>query len=199
VTIPISHPLQPPAHQAAKRDRRVPIASILEHLFADVDANVYAVIDGANCPDLLDRLYDLRPEFTCLHSGDLAPDMAEVAPYLVRLILASPFTHWLVQDGWHRSWCIYLVSPTNLRTMRRHLRTLLMVYDPDGKPVYFRFYDPRVMRVYLPTCTAEEVAKVFGPIKVLLAEGEEPLVVVRFQQSANGADSALLILANPEL
>ena len=43
----------------------------------------------------------------------------------------------------------------------------------------FRFYDPRVMRMYLPTCTAEELAIVFGPVGAYLLEGQDPKALLR--------------------
>jgi hypothetical protein len=30
--------------------------------------------------------------------------------------------------------------------------------------MYFRFYDPRVLQAFLPTCTAEQLNGFFGPI-----------------------------------
>ena len=37
----------------------------------------------------------------------------------------------------------------------------------------FRFYDPRVLRVYLPTCTGDEAEEFFGPVPEILAESED--------------------------
>jgi hypothetical protein len=183
---------------------RVPLRAIKTHLFPDGDdpfaeEGVYAVVDGANCPDLLDKLYDPDSppaEFACLYSGDLGPDMAEVAPYLVKLDPSSPFTDWLVREGWGHAWCIYLACPFDLRTVRRHLRTFLMVYDPDGKPMYFRYYDPRVLRVYLPTCNAEETKLVFGPLRSFMMEDEERSVLLRFTPQGATPRQESVILFN---
>ncbi len=46
--------------------------------------------------------------------------------------------------------------------------------------LYFRYYDPRVMRVYLPTCNAQELAAMFGPIQFYVLEGEKPEEMLRF-------------------
>lgn len=127
--------------------------------------NVYALLDGAAVPDLLDQLYaDEPPEFVCLYSGELEPDLAECAPYLVRLIPESPFTEWLLDNSCENSWGIFATSAEDIGTMRRHFRKFLMVKDPNGNQVYFRFYDPRVLTVYLPTANAEELGTLFGPI-----------------------------------
>jgi hypothetical protein len=50
---------------------------------------------------------------------------------------------------------------------------LLTVKDEDDRLLYFRFYDPRVLRVFIPTCTPEESADLFGPISRFVVEGED--------------------------
>lgn len=171
------------------------------HLFPpqdDTAVYTYAVVDGANTPDLLDRLYDTRrPEFVCLHSGQLTPDRVEVAPYLVKLEARHPFTDWLLLQCWGRSRCVFAQSEAELPRLRRHFRSLLTVYDPDHRPVYFRWYDPRVLRTYLPTCNAEETTTVFGPVKAYLAEDAEPVVLLRFTpQGATPAQESLILNAH---
>lgn len=155
--------------------------AILGELFPDDDANVFAVLDGAAVGDLLTPLYEHQPEFECLYRGELKPDIAEVAPYLVRLEPESAFTQWVVEQGWGNNWGIFAAAIVDLPTLRRHLRRFLIVHDPDGKPLYFRYYDPRVLRVYLPTCTADELKTVFGPIERFVLADEDPSTVVRFR------------------
>ncbi len=135
--------------------------------------NTYAALDGAANPDLLDHLYaDPRPEFICLYRGELAPDIAEVAPYLVLLKLGHPFTDWLLTEGWGKHWGIFALAKTSLKALRTHFRRFLMVRDPEGKQVYFRFYDPRVLQAFLPTCNAEELGFLFGPVSCFWCEAE---------------------------
>ena len=70
--------------------------------------------------------------------------------------------------------------------MRRHFRTFLVVALPDERRVHFRWYDPRILRAYLPTCTGEEAAIVFGPTAQYLAEGEEPNLLLQFTRAEGG-------------
>jgi hypothetical protein len=63
-----------------------------------------------------------------------------------------------------KHWGIFLTSRADLRSLRNHFRRFLMVLDPDGRKLYFRYYDPRVLRVYLPTCNAEEREIVYGDV-----------------------------------
>lgn len=157
---------------------------ISQHLFADPHANTYAVLDGAQIPDLLPRLHEQRPDYECLYRGELAPDIAEVAPYLVQLEPDADFTRWLLEHGWGHNWGIYATSTSDLRQMRRHFRTFLIVHDEEGKPLYFRFYDPRVLRVYLPTCNAEELTKIFGSLISYLLEDEDDRTALKFRNES---------------
>src|SRR4051794_8102089 len=140
----------------------------------DEDATTFVVLDGASVPELLDQLYRLRPDYECLYRGELKPDMAEVAPYLVKLAPGAEFTEWVCENGWGNHWGIFVNTRASLRELHRHLRTLLIVHDSAGKPLYFRFYDPRVLRVFLPTCNAEELKQLFGPVDSFVMEAESP-------------------------
>lgn len=160
------------------------IGAVGERLFAAEEVNLFAVLDGASVPGLLDKLYALAPNFCCLYRGELAPDMAEVAPYLVQLEPGSEFTGWVIEQGWGNHWGIFAASPGDIRAMRRHFRTFLIVYDESARPLRFRYYDPRVLRAYLPTCNAKELATVFGPVTAYLLEDADPMTLLRFQAAA---------------
>jgi len=152
----------------------------------DKGAQVFAVLDGASVPDLRMTLYRHQPEHFCLYRGELAPDMAEVAPYLVRLEPESEFTNWVIDRGWGQHWGIFAISDADIRALRRHFRGFLTVHDSNAKPLLFRYYDPRVLRVYVPTCNAEELATVFGPVMHYILEDENPNMALRFR-TASGA------------
>lgn len=158
--------------------------AVEQALFSSDSGTVFAILDGASVGDLLTPLYEHQPEFECLYRGELQPDMAEVAPYLVRLERETVFTNWVLEQGWGNHWGIFATADADLPTMRRHFRRFLVVHDPDGKPLYFRYYDPRVLRVYLPTCNAEELQTMFGPVEWFMLEDEGPATALRFQLQA---------------
>jgi hypothetical protein len=174
--------------------------SVARYLFEELreDEFVYAVLDGASIPDLLDRLYsENRPEFECLYRGELEPDIAEVAPYLVWVNPDTEFANWLFANGWGQHWGIFAIAPADLATMHRHFRKFLTVHDPDGKPLLFRYYDPRVIRIYLPTCNADEFQTVFGPIRCFVLEDDDPRTAVRFRYESGTLATDKLPLAPP--
>jgi hypothetical protein len=146
----------------------------------DPDApRVFALLDAARDEQIYPALLKADCEWVCLYRGDTAVTMAEVAPYLVQLDSHARFTSWLLEKGWGNSWGLFLHTTVAIERLQAHFRRLVMAQLPDGKMVYFRFYDPRVMRAYLPTCTPEEREAMFGPVERFIVEpqdGEEMLV-----------------------
>ena len=174
------------------------IESFEEHLFSEDAVNVFAVLDGASVPGLLDKLYELLPDFSCLFKGGLSPDMAEVAPYLVQIERGSEFANWLIEQGWGKHWGIFALTDANLREVVRHLQTLLIVFDENGRPLRFRYYDPRVLGAYLPMCNPEELAVVFGPISCYLLEDSNSSGALRFQWSNGSMRQTTIPTGEPE-
>lgn len=161
-------------------------APALQAILLDPPVATYAVLDGASVPGLLAKLAELSPEHCCLFRGELEPDLAEAAPYLVTLLPEHAFTDWLFRNGWAKHWGVFAQSHADFRAMRKHFRTFFIVSGVNGKPAFFRYYDPRVLRVYLPSCTPDELDTVFGPIIHYLVESETGDAVLRFH-AANGA------------
>lgn len=149
--------------------------AVRSRLWSDAGAeHVYAILDGARNENLLDVLHqESAPEFACLFAGELEPDMAEVAPYLVELIEGTPFCDWLLDEGWGQAWGVFVKSRLQLAPLWRHLRQLTLVYDPELNPVYFRFYDPRVLRIFLPTSDEKQLCDFFGAVDAYVTESEE--------------------------
>ena len=149
-------------------------------LYCKGDRPVFAVLDGASAPGLVKGLYAHEPEFCCLYRGALQPDIAAVAPYLVRLEAGSEFAEWVLREGWGVHWGIFVVSAASLRALRDHFREFHNVELPDQRTVLFRYYDPRVLRSFLPACNYSELREFFGPVQSFIAEGETPETGVRF-------------------
>jgi hypothetical protein len=160
--------------------------SLRQHLFAEEGQRVYAVLDGASVAELVPQLQQHTPEHVCLRMGELDPELLRAAPYLVALDPAGEFTRWVVEEGWGQHWGIFAASSAGLRPLRQHFRRFLKVHDATGKPLLFRYYDPRVLRSYLPMCNAKELGGLFGPVTTYFAEGENPGQLLRFR-AAGGA------------
>ena len=157
---------------------------------------LYAIRDTARDIRILALLLHHKEECQSLYEGEEGAKLAQVAPYLVRLQKDSPLLEALVKEGWGKSWGIYLTSPSALQEVRHHLRHFLQVKLPGGEQVYFRFYDPRVMRVFLPTCTPEDTTQFFGPIQNYLVEDENPTKLFRFVNTGKGSERMMIALVD---
>jgi hypothetical protein len=104
----------------------------------------------------------------------------------VRLHPDGFFSRDLLAHSWGESWGIYVVSGAQLSDLQRHFRRFLRVQDESGKTLIFRYYDPRVLRPYLPTCTPAELQTVFGPVTRFVLEGRTPNVLLDYRRDDRG-------------
>jgi len=150
-------------------------------LFQQPGLSAYAIVDGASLEELLDSLDGLRPEHVCLYRGELKPGVEVVAPYLVRLEPLSPFVAWLLESGWGHHFGVFVLTDQPMGPLRLQLRRHLRVTMEDGSTKLFRYYDPRVLRVFLPTLLPGELPGFFGPISHFLCEGKTADAVESFR------------------
>ena len=150
--------------------------------------NTWAIVDAARDDRIYGAVYGCHLEKCCLYSGDLPWQLQMTAPYLVQLESNDSFTRYLIREGWGRAWGLFFRSDAGIQELRRHLRGFLRVRDESGKRMIFRYYDPRVLRAYLPTCLPSELRILFGPITRYLLESPDSAVMLDF-----GFDGAKLI------
>ncbi len=162
-----------------------------ELLWADVPephGSVHALLDGARDRRIQRMVRRVGNDYGCLYRGELRDSLRSAAPYLVRLGPRAGLTHELLEQGWGQSWGIFLAARQEVvvGTLRTHFRPLLKVKDESGRTLVFRYYDPRVLRVYLPTCTDSEAEQFFGPISHFLMEGPTPSELWSFERGPGG-------------
>jgi hypothetical protein len=146
----------------------------------------FALLDAACDRRILGLIREGGCPFHSLYESPKAEELAEFAPYLVELSAAAPLFRRLVAEGWGESWGLYLGAPADLDGLRHHFRRFLKVEIPGGRTALFRFYDPRVLREFLPSWTPEEAAEFFGPVSCFAIEGDDPDVLLEFRISARG-------------
>jgi hypothetical protein len=146
--------------------------------------SLFAVLDAARDPQVWKALGELGLERECLFAGRLAPVLQAASPYIVRLMPGSLAFEKVLELGWGNAWGIFLAARTGMREVRRHLRTFLRVQTEDRKTLFFRYYDPRVLRVFLPTCDAAQLEQIFGPIQRFDMEAPDGSHLMRFRAVA---------------
>lgn len=132
--------------------------------------SLWAILDCARNRRIYRELQVSKLDYQCLYSGDLPSELRVVAPHMVELSPRYSFTKTLLTQSWGQSWGIFARINDGTR-LRHHLRKLLTVKDEEGRKLLFRYFDPRVLRAYLPTCTRDELSQVFGPVSCLFGEG----------------------------
>jgi hypothetical protein len=179
---------------------QLPLSQILEALwFKELSPayRVWAVLDGARDKRVYSAVVGCYTDNCCLYSGDLPSDLKLAAPYLVSLDPEDHTTRYILKHAWGNNWGIFLRSTSSMETLRRHLKKLLVVKDQRGRRLIFRYYDPRVLRVYLPTCWPAELEEVFGPVKAYLVEGAESETVIQYRLDGKGLVEKVVRLEAP--
>jgi hypothetical protein len=160
------------------------IYTLMDHLWQSDDQStstrMYALLDAARSDQIYPKILKSEMENSCLFRGEKAQELAWVAPYLVELKREDPSFRWLLENGWGKSWGIFVESLATFNNLKQHFQSFLTVYDEEGKSLLFRYYDPRVLRVYLPTCNSDEINTVFGPVSSYVLEDEDASVLLQF-------------------
>lgn len=142
--------------------------------------DIWAIVDAAQDQKVYWTLTNSFLQHTCLFAGRLPQALEMAAPYLVQLDPDDKLTEYLAENI-GRNLGIFIRCDLGLKDVRKHLRSFLTVKDMKGRKMLFRYYDPRVLRVYLPTCNIAELQTVFGPIKAFWTESDQPGTLTQFE------------------
>ena len=157
-----------------EKDPRIKnIGDLLARREALDEGETYAILDAGRDVRVLSGVFRFDQADRSLYRGLPEEPLADVAPYLVRLEPDGRMLEWYLAEGWGDSWAVLLNSTAGAEALRNHFSGLISVETEDGDEVYFRFYDPRVLRTYLPICTAAEIERFFGPVRSFLMESED--------------------------
>ena len=130
--------------------------------------------------DAIDQAKDIvGTQNLCLYKGSAEEKFSDVAPYL----FTSPqpdLADWFFSEGWGQSWGLFMIADVSPDVLYRHLRRFLRIETETDRQLYFRFYDPRVLRLFLPTCNQQQLIDFFGPIRYFLAEDVDPTYGLNF-------------------
>ena len=156
--------------------------------------SVWAILDCARDPKIYLALLESRLEFRCLYSGTLPRALEMAAPQLVELSPANRLTRLWLDDGWGQSWGVFL-KIQDAANLRHHLRKFLKVQVENDRWLVFRYYDPRVLRAFLPLAEPQQLQDLFGPIDTWLAE-DGAAGIVEFRHGKRTGLTARLVPTN---
>ncbi|WAS90017.1 immunity protein Tsi6 family protein [Nannocystis punicea] len=140
---------------------------------------LYAVVDAARSERALQLIEESVDPYASLFDGERGRAFDDVAPYLVHLRSDSRLLERVVHEGWGDAWGVFLVSKKPLEAVRRHLRQFLMVeVEGEADRVFFRFYDPRVLKSLEPVFSREQRAALLRALDAVYYESSDTLAVL---------------------
>jgi hypothetical protein len=177
---------RPPKADSIRPEVQTTPARDLPEVLRTLPQPLFAILDAARDAKVLDVLRNSDQPYQSLYEGLKGEVLAQFAPYLVELSPQSALIETLVREAWGNSWGIFLTSTIGFKETRRHFRRFLIAQTEDGRELYFRFYDPRVLRIFLPTFTPRETDEFFGRMGCYLMENEEATSLVQFTKAIGG-------------
>jgi FHA domain/Domain of unknown function (DUF4123) len=153
--------------------------------------------DGETVLAVLDPLRDARiPAFLDASGEQFIPldDGLRVAAYVVQLPPHARLLDVLIKDGWSRGWGFYCTSTGGIEEICTHFRNFVTLYTPTGRPLTYRFWDPRVLRASAPAFLPQEAADFFGPLTRVVVEGEKAEMAVEYSLGPRGVKHQSLVL-----
>lgn len=155
------------------------------------DASLFAMLDGAAFPNILAVLSELNSPYSCINRGELTFEEAITAPYLIPIAPNSASLKWFLQT-WGQHCGVLLTADCDLTALRDHFRQFLIVYDQQGQPMKFRFYDPRVLRAFFHICSRDQYQLFFGPVQQFFLESVSGQHMLRFFSQLDGRQNDML-------
>jgi hypothetical protein len=161
---------------------------LLNILFRSEAEPVFAVLDGSRDSRIPAFLDASGEPYTVLDPLGRAP------AFIVALRSQARLLDVLIKDGWGRNWGFYCTGGANLDEVCAHWRNFLTLFTQTGRPVIFRFWDPRVLRALLPAMSPVEATDFFGPLGRIIVEGEKPEVALEISPSQRGPQQHSVVL-----
>ena len=149
------------------------LRSALDAACGGQEQTVYALLDGARIPRLWKMLRELKIEHAPLFRTSPKENIIHVTPFLVRTTPSGDMPVWMTLQPEVLAAAVFLVSRTPPDELRHHFRRFLLVRHADGRSVYLRFYDPRVLAPFLAVSNDLERRRFFGPVQKFFAHDAE--------------------------
>ena len=156
------------------------------------DKRLYAIIDCAQHETIYTRLKQHADVYLSQYSNDVPDSLKAAGPVLYQLRKDNALSAWIITQGYQNNW--FILFPSLGQTMidlRRHFKRFAMVESPEGKAMYFRYYDPRVMRNYIPSCNEEERRYIFAKLSCFWAQS--PTANSYVQLNNDGSEKSITL------
>lgn len=130
----------------------------------------YAIVDSAQRPHFQERLEKLRTPYCSLFDGTSEEALKDIAPLLIEhtgnLTEESLLNRELRNLGEHKPAVSYIVSDTSIDALAKHFRNFHLIRVPEqgGREMLLRWYDTRILPIWLQLLNPDQHAAFFSPI-----------------------------------
>lgn len=144
------------------------------------ELTIYLLLDCAQIDDPLPLIYRLRDSASVhvLYQRTAYAEWADSGPCLVRVAPGQPLMRHF-EEHWRGKAGLLLASAAAEELLVEHLRSLVHARLSDGQVLLFRYYDPRILPLWLEPLDARERDRCMGPVQrfqLSPREGQEWLI-----------------------
>ena len=143
----------------------------MRYLIYDTALNGFPTLMG------LQKYYEVNES---LFKGTKDEVIMDVSPWLLQIDdqLSENLSK---ETDFSMQFTLQVEAAGDIHRVATHLRKF--IYQTiDGREYFFRFYDARVFKKYLPTCDKDQILDFFGPIDSFLIEEEAAEGGIRYWQ-----------------
>ncbi|TWI04765.1 uncharacterized protein DUF4123 [Luteimonas cucumeris] len=131
-----------------------------------IDPSRYA--SAEQCAEALGFSHEAFEQLPNLYY-DLSPELKALGPRLFMARLDDKRWHPLCTEAAEKQVCSFLLVPEDHTNPSNHLRRLIMLRQPDGSQLLFRFQDTVVMSALMPLLTPAQIDCALGPVSNWMA------------------------------
>lgn len=132
----------------------------------------YLLLDSNQIPNLYARLFQLAQNTLphALYLNTRYADLASVGPVLIAVEPNGPLAKAFTEE-WQTRAGIWLETVADEADLIEHLRSLIHVQLEGDVSALFRFYDPRITRLWLADLMDAERDRLMGPVCAIRLPG----------------------------
>lgn len=172
----------------------IPVSEFLIDKAEKENCSLYGIVDSARNEEVFRYLLADNVKYKSLFEGTKDVRSYGVSGFLVECKKESPLFNWLTTEAWGDSCCIFFTSKASFEELFKHFQKFNRVYLEDDDVVLFRYYDPRVLSIYLPTCTKSELDTFYGEVETFYLEDKDSGLVNGYNRKKEVTDEELVIL-----
>ncbi len=151
-------------------------------------APLFALVDVARDPELLEMLNESGEEFSALDETADPGALGEAAPFLVAFSRGSLFLGQMLEGAWGNDQAVFFTSDAPFRDVYAHCLGLIE-QDEARAFVGPRLWLPEVLGERLAGVEGDEARALFGPVKTFLIESDDEGVMLRWFMQGDAVES----------